>query len=69
MRTHIDLQDDLLEQVITLGRFKTRKAAVNKALSEYVKILKRKELLKLQGKVHWDADLTELHRSRQVNDS
>jgi len=67
MRTHIDLQDDLLEQVITLGRFKTRKAAVNKALAEYAKLLKRKELLKLQGKLHWDADLNQLRQSRLID--
>ena len=64
MRTHIELQDDLLEQVIQLGHFKTRKAAVNQALAEYVRLLKRRELLKLQGKLHWDADLDQLRQNR-----
>ena len=64
MRTHIELQDDLLEQVIQLGHFKTRKAAVNQALAEYVRLLKRRELLKLQGKLHWDADLEQLRQNR-----
>lgn len=64
MRTHIELQDDLINQVISLGGFKTRKAAVNQALAEYVDLLKRKELLKLQGKVKWQGDLDQLRQSR-----
>jgi len=67
MCTHIDLQDHLLQQVISLGHFKTRKEAVNKALEEYARMLKRKELLKLQGKLHWDANLEELRLSRQAD--
>lgn len=64
MRTHIELEDDLLDQVIRLGKFKTRKAAVNQALLEYARLLKRKELLNLKGKLSWDADLDQLRDSR-----
>lgn len=64
MRTHIELQDDLINQVISLGGFKTRKAAVNQALEEYVRLLKRKQLLKLKGKVKWEGDLDQLRENR-----
>jgi Arc/MetJ family transcription regulator len=40
MKTHIELDDELLEQVFRLGGFATKKAAVNTALAEYVKLLK-----------------------------
>lgn len=64
MRTHIELDDTLIEQIIRLGRFGTKKAAVNAALEDYVRRLKRDELLKLQGKIRWRGDLKKLRKSR-----
>ena len=68
MRTHLELDDHLLNQVIQLGHFTTKKAAVNAALSEYVKLLKRKQLLELRGKVVWEGNLEELRLSRGGED-
>ena len=45
MKTHIELDDELLKEVLQLGGFATQKAAVNTALAEYAKMLKRRELL------------------------
>ncbi len=64
MRTHIELDVRLLTQVQQLGRFPTKKAAVNAALAEYAKLLKRRQLLDLQGKVRWEGDIDQLRRSR-----
>lgn len=64
MRTHIEIDESLLDQVIRLGGFATKKAAVNTALHEYSKRLKRDELLKLQGKIAWQGDLDKLRASR-----
>lgn len=64
MRAHIELQDDLLNEVIALGKFKTKKKAVNSALLEYAKMLKRKELLTLQGRINWLGDLDRLRTNR-----
>jgi Arc/MetJ family transcription regulator len=64
MRTHIELDEHLLTQVQNLGRFTTKKAAVNTALAEYAKRLKRRQLLELRGKVHWEGDLDRLRASR-----
>ncbi|MCK7580678.1 MAG: type II toxin-antitoxin system VapB family antitoxin [Chromatiales bacterium] len=64
MRTHIELDDHLLTQVQDLGRFATKKAAVNTALAEYVKLLKRRQLLELRGKISWEGDLDRLRASR-----
>lgn len=64
MRTHIELDDTLIEQIIRLGRFGTKKAAVNAALEDYARRLKRDELLKLQGKIRWRGDLKKLRTSR-----
>ena len=64
MKTHIELDDALLEEVFKLGGFNTKKAAVNTALAEYVKMLKRRELLALRGKIPWDGDLNEMRADR-----
>lgn len=65
MRTNIELNTTLLDQICKLGHFSTKKAAVNAALAEYVKFLKRQELLELQGKIAWEGDLEELRAMRQ----
>lgn len=64
MKTHIELDDTLLEEVFRMGGFDTKKAAVNAALAEYAKLLKRRELLKMQGKVPWVEDLDALRADR-----
>lgn len=64
MRTHIELDDQLLAQVQQLGRFPTKKAAVNAALAEYAKLLKRRQLLALRGKIRWEGDLDQLRSNR-----
>lgn len=64
LKTHIELDDGLLEEVFRMGKFDTKKAAVNAALAEYAKLLKRRELLKMQGKMPWVADLDTLRADR-----
>jgi Arc/MetJ family transcription regulator len=67
MRTHIDIDDALLEQARVLGGYTTIKSAVNVALAEHVKQLKRQELLKLRGQLHWQGDLEKLRELREPN--
>jgi Arc/MetJ family transcription regulator len=62
MASHIDLDEALVRQVIRLGRFTTKKAAVNAALAEYARLLTRRQLLELRGKVRWEGDLDEMRR-------
>ena len=47
-----------------MGRSSTKKAAANAALAEYAKLLKRRELLQMQGKVLWSGDLDALRANR-----
>ena len=53
MRTNIDLDEVTLQQVLLLGDFSTKKAAIQAALNEYLNVLKRQKLLALRGKVAW----------------
>jgi Arc/MetJ family transcription regulator len=68
MRTHIELDGDVIDQVMDLGQFSSKKAAVNTALAELAQSLKRKQLLALRGKVAWQGSLDTL-RSSRLNDT
>ncbi len=64
MRTHLDLDDALLQEVISLGAFPTKRAAVMTALEELAKRFKRRELAAMRGKVAWEGDLEQWRTSR-----
>ncbi len=56
MTTNIDIDQDKLSKIMRLKNFKTKKEAVNEALSEYLKNLNRREVLKWRG-TGWEGDL------------
>jgi Arc/MetJ family transcription regulator len=66
MRTHIDLDEDLVAQVVAMGQFTTKKAAIHTALVEFAKTLKRRQLLALRGKVAWEGDLDQIQSTRNT---
>ncbi len=66
MRTNIELDDELLQQVLTIGNFNTKKAAIQAALTDYLNTLKRRQLLALRGQVLWQGDLAVLRSDRSM---
>jgi hypothetical protein len=54
MATNLELDDELIEEVLTLGGHKTKKAAVNAALDEYVKRRKQGRIVELFGTIDYD---------------
>lgn len=66
MATNLALDDSLIEEARTLGGHRTKKAAVNEALAEYVARRKRRRMLDLFGKLDWDPayDYKEERRQR-----
>lgn len=69
MRTNVEVDADVLQQVQTLGNFGTKKAAIQAALIDYLNVLKRQQLLALRGKVAWQGDLDSLRRDRVNSNS
>jgi Arc/MetJ family transcription regulator len=63
-RTNIDLDDQLVEEGLRVFKCKTKKELIHLALQELLKTEKRKEILKLRGRLQWEADLEETRRSR-----
>lgn len=65
MYTHVEVDESTLAQVMQLGAFASKKAAINTSLAEMAKSLKRRELLALRGKVPWSGDLAAMRSTRQ----
>ena len=64
LRTNIEHDEKLVNEAMKLTRKKTKKELVNYALSELVSKIRRKKLLKLEGKVEWTGDLGRMRKSR-----
>ena len=56
MATNLALDDALIDEAKTVGKHKTKKAAVTAALREYVKRRNQLLILELVGKIDYDPD-------------
>ncbi len=54
MATNLDLDDKLIEAAQRLGRHKTKRAAVTRALEEYVRWLRQQAIVDEFGKIDYD---------------
>ena len=57
MRTNIVIDDDLMDEAMTLSKIKTKKAVVEFGLKLLVQIKKQEQLKSLRGKLKWNGDL------------
>ena len=55
MATNLALDPELIEEALELSGERTKKAAVTKALQEFIARRRQKRLLDLVGKLEWDA--------------
>ena len=53
--TIVSIDPDLLQTALKLSGERTKKAAVTKALEEFIARRRQKRLLELMGKLEWDA--------------
>jgi len=66
MATNLSLDPELIEQAVKVGGERTKKAAVTRALEEYIARRKQKHLLELIGKHEWDESFDyKVERSRR----
>jgi len=64
MRTNIDIDDKLMKQAMKAANTATKKATVEAALRQIVKLKKQEGIRNLFGKVQWDGDLTAMREGR-----
>ena len=65
MHTHVELDDAALADLMRLGDFPSKKVAINTAIAEYVRLLRRRQLLSLRGKIRWEGNLRQLRAARK----
>jgi hypothetical protein len=66
MATNLSVDPELLDQALKLSGGRTKKAAVAKALQEFIARRRQKRLLDLMGKLEWDA--TCVYKAERVRD-
>ncbi len=54
MATNLSLDPDLLEEALRVSGERTKKAAVTKALQEFIARRQQRRLLDLMGSLEWD---------------
>jgi Arc/MetJ family transcription regulator len=54
MATNLSIDPQLIERALEVSGEKTKKAAVTKALEEFIAHRKQRRLLELMGKLEWD---------------
>lgn len=54
MATNLSLDPDLIERALEVSGERTKKAAVTRALEEFIARRRQKRLLELLGKLEWD---------------
>jgi len=54
MATNLSLDPDLIERAVEVSGERTKKAAVTRALEEFIARRRQKRLVDLMGKLEWD---------------
>jgi Arc/MetJ family transcription regulator len=60
MRTNIEIDEKLMDEILQKTSIKTKKEAVDTALREFLRKIKLQELADLEGKVKWEGNLEEM---------
>jgi Arc/MetJ family transcription regulator len=66
MATNLDIDPKLLEEAVSIGRHRSKKAAVSEALREYIDRRKQKEIVELFGTIDYAEDYDYRHRRRRT---
>jgi len=56
MATNLQLDDRLIREAVSLGKHRTKKAAVTQALTDYIQHLRQKRILNVFGTIEFDPD-------------
>ncbi len=66
MATNLSLDPDLIDRAVAVSGERTKKAAVTRALEEFIARRRQKRIVELMGKLEWDASFDiKAERSRR----
>lgn len=66
MATNLSIDPDLIDRALRISGERTKKAAVTRALQEFIARRQQKKLLDLIGKLEWDASFD--HKAERTRD-
>ncbi len=66
MRTNIEINQEILNEVIRLSKAKSQKKVIEEAILRYNRKMAQMKLLDLFGKVKWEGDLEEMRASKYL---
>ena len=64
MQATIRIDNSLLEQAMSLAGFSTKKATVEEALRQLIRLSRQKQVRALRGKLQWEGNLSEMRMER-----
>ncbi|MDA3851446.1 MAG: type II toxin-antitoxin system VapB family antitoxin [Spirochaetaceae bacterium] len=64
MRTNIVIDDELMDQALSLTGFKTKKETVEEGLRLLIAQKNQLKIKSLKGKLNWDGDLNEMRMDK-----
>jgi len=67
MRTTINIQDTLMEELLTRSKAETKTQAVHMAITDYLKRKAAEDLIALSGRIQIDSDW-EVEEERELNE-
>lgn len=66
MATNLSLDPDLIDRALKVSGERTKKAAVTRALEEFIARRRQKRIVELMGKLEWDRSFDyKVERSRE----
>lgn len=68
-RTNLVLDEDLLEETVRVSGERTYSAAVQRALEDFVRRAKARQILTLAGAGLWRGDLSVIREDRPANEA
>lgn len=66
MRTNIDIDQEVIEEIAKAVKAKSQKQAIEEAILHYMRRMAQRKLLKLRGKVVWEGNLEEWRTSKYL---
>ena len=64
MQATVRIDNSLIEQAMSLAGFSTKKATVEEALRQLIRLFRQKQVKTLRGKLQWEGDLSEMRMGR-----
>lgn len=65
MATNLQIDDNLITKAVKLGKHKTKKAAVTRALMDYIQHLEQEKIISMFGTVDYDPEYDYKKQRRQ----